>query len=355
MKNQVQKSTGIFKVLSTKIAANAARAILFLAFFLIIAVGESYGTNYCVSATSISSSTATLCGTGSITLTNTITRYSDAFSNQNYTVEFFVNSTNSTSGGTQIGSSQNTNAGTLTTTQSVNYSSYHGTTKYFYSTVTTTNVPGACSSSAYTSGTVQVIFDNFSILYNHDSKELDCINYGPTIKDSITVNGSPTSYQWFYNLTNSTSGGTSAITHTSSNTFDTLLPTIATVSDYYYYVVATDVNGCKVSVVSGEVEIVDTYSWNDNQTTTNWFDDGNWCGGAPTTTYNAIINPDDDFIQAQPIINNTGAVTEDLTLNGINGSGNIANLTVSTGYNLTIDGNLINNGAFVTNMIPNND
>jgi hypothetical protein len=90
-------------------------------------------------------------------------------------------------------------------------------------------------------------------------------------------------------------------------------------------------------------------------TSNGWFTASNWCGGIPTTTLDALIPAAGP--QNMPVINNTGAVARNITINAsIPASGGTvvtplipaASLTTNS-FNLDVNGNWTNNGTYTAN------
>ncbi|MGB4848502.1 MAG: hypothetical protein WBP41_11320, partial [Saprospiraceae bacterium] len=70
---------------------------------------------------------------------------------------------------------------------------------------------------------------------------------------------------------------------------------------------------------------------------TDWNDDGNWCGGVPTSTTNVIIP---SAPANQPVIGAAGGLAQSITIDAS------ATLTISGAYTLAVSGNWTNNGTF---------
>lgn len=90
-------------------------------------------------------------------------------------------------------------------------------------------------------------------------------------------------------------------------------------------------------------------------TSNDWFTASNWCGGIPTTTLDALIPAAGP--QNMPVINNTGAVARNITVNAaVPASGGTvvtplipaASLTTNS-FNLDVNGNWTNNGTYTAN------
>jgi len=90
-------------------------------------------------------------------------------------------------------------------------------------------------------------------------------------------------------------------------------------------------------------------------TSNGWFTASNWCGGIPTTTLDALIPAAGP--QNMPVINNTGAVARNITINAsIPASGGTvvtplipaASLTTNS-FNLDVNWNWTNNGTYTAN------
>ena len=90
-------------------------------------------------------------------------------------------------------------------------------------------------------------------------------------------------------------------------------------------------------------------------TNNDWFTASNWCTGIPTSTTDALIPAAGP--QNMPVINNTGAVARNITINpSIPASGGTvvtplipaASLTTNA-FNLDVNGNWINNGTYTAN------
>ncbi len=90
-------------------------------------------------------------------------------------------------------------------------------------------------------------------------------------------------------------------------------------------------------------------------TSNDWFTASNWCNGIPTATTDALIPAAGP--QNMPVINNTGAVTRNLTINpaiaAVTGTITIPAIAAATltsnSFNLDVNGNWTNNGTFTAN------
>ena len=239
MKNQVQKSTGILKVLSTKIAANAVRAILFLSFFLLIGMGES-ALAQCVSSSAITPSGAqSNCKNAYFApLTNTITTTGSGNPAQTYVVRWWYNTTNSNDNttATLVQTSGTLTAGTDgPTTYTINNADPISTGYYFCSDSLLDNGNG-CGNSAGTvllSNTVSItVYGGVNIagdLSGIHYFETDCSGDAIQVSQNITItpnSSTPTVYDWYSNTTNNAFGGTLVLGghHITTATTDTYSP-----------------------------------------------------------------------------------------------------------------------------------
>lgn len=266
-------------------------------------------TNYVITVntgpsitTQPSSSTVCLGGTATnlmIVLNNTT---------GNPTYQWFSNTTNSTTTGTAISGA--TNSTYLPTTATV------GTT-YYYCIITLTS--GGCSNLTSNISSVTVV-NSATITTQPIASQNLCV--GATIASPLTVSysggtGTP-SYQWYFNSTNSTSGGT-LITGATNATYTP--PVFTAAGSYFYYVIVTL--------------------------------SGNSCGNLTTSIAEIVVN-DDPTIVTQPLNSQTvcqNALPINLEVMQSAGSGTFSYQWYSNSVNNTAGGTSIS-GATSNIYIP---
>lgn len=164
--------------------------------------------------------------------------------------EWYSNTSNSTSGGTLVATHT-----TSSTTDSYTPLTSSAGTLYYFVVVSNTNNG---SKTSTVSGAITVNALPSISAQPSSSVQTVCVQSTSTAL-SVTAaagSGNISTYEWYSNTTNSTTGGTLVATHTTAATTDSYTPSTSTVSDLYYYVVVTNSNGCSVtSSTSGKVSV----------------------------------------------------------------------------------------------------
>jgi uncharacterized protein YjdB len=153
------------------------------------------------------------------------------------TYQWYRNTTNSTTGGTMVGSSSPSGTYTpLTTTVSTTYYYVIVTNTLGAQTATETSTTAKITVSG-TAATPAISAQPQSATYHQNTLPTDitALSVTATVSDGSTS----LSYQWYSNTTNSTTGG-NLISGATSKTYT---PSTTTIGTMYYYVIVTNTNG----------------------------------------------------------------------------------------------------------------
>jgi PKD-like domain len=165
---------------------------------------------------------------------------------------------------------------------------------------------------------------------------------------NLALTGTPaaaTTYQWVA-TDNAGTSGESLTTQTGPTINNTITNTASGINTVVYTVTSTVTGtGCAntqggISPQTLTVTVNPDGYWTGNADT-NWFNTGNWCT-IPDCSHDAYI-PSTPSGNRYPEIYSNGAVCRDLTIS----TG--ASLTTKTTYSLSVCGNWLNNGTYMTN------
>ena len=200
-------------------------------------------------------------------------------------------------------------------------------------TITPTSALG-CGGANFTS---DVTINQPSVAPNTlNGNNLVCNGSSITITQTGGSLGTGAYWQWY---TNPSYGSSFAVGGhlTSADASLSVSPTAVTV---YYLRAEGGTAPCAANVTGPSgglvVHVTTAGAWI-GQTSSDWFDATNWCGGVPTSTTNINILNSAPYM---PVINTTGAVCKNITI----GSG--SSVTMNSSSNLTVYGNWVNNGTF---------
>jgi len=157
--------------------------------------------------------------------------------------------------------------------------SLNTTTTYYAEAV---NNNSGCKSSTRTA-VIATINNNTAISSqpNNNNQQVCQNTTAPSL--SVTASGIGLTYQWYSNITASTSGG-SLINGATSSSFT---PASIDTGTKYYYCLISGTCGNATSLVSGNYKVLRTGIWLGSDS--NWHYAANWCGGVPTQITNVII------------------------------------------------------------------
>ena len=268
--------------------------------------------------------------------------------------KLWTNTSNNISGATQVGSSITSGLGVgshsfATFSQALT----SGATRYFWITMDVVTNPAsggnlavsALSTSSFTvstgikagsstAGGTQTINTPPSITTQPSTASQTLCAGSTATALSVTASGTaPLSYQWYSNLTASTSGG-SPISGATSSSYTPLTTSAGTL--YYYCVVTGQCTPTATSNVSGSVTVNATNTWVGG-TSTAWSLPANWsCGIVPVAASNVVIPTG---LTNYPVVNIPTAVCNNLSI------ADGASLTVNPGQLLTVGGTITGAGT----------
>ena len=206
--------------------------------------GADNGTALTINAIpSISASPST--STQTVCVGSSLTALSVTASGAGITYQWYYNASNSNSGGTAV------STGTGYTTSSFTPSNSTASAYYYYCVVSATCTPAVTSA---VSGLITVNVLPAISASPSTSTQTVCVGSSLTAL-SVTASGAGITYQWYYNASNSNSGGTAVSTGTGYTT-SSFTPSNSTASAYYYYcVVSGTCTPAVTSAVSGLITV----------------------------------------------------------------------------------------------------
>jgi hypothetical protein len=180
-------------------------------------------------------------------------------------IQWYYNTTNSTTGGTAFGSADNSQfANTVSSTSPITPLSSSSGTLYYYAVISW-NLTGCASAGSVTSGTYQVnITTSAAPTITTQPSTTGQTNLCQTASGSsaaplgISASSSTSisTYQWYSNSSPSNSGGSLVATHSTSATSDSYTPSTTATGTLYYYCIVTNSGGCSAtSNVSGTISV----------------------------------------------------------------------------------------------------
>ena len=151
--------------------------------------------------------------------------------------QWYSNTTNSTSGASPIAGA---NTSSYTTPTNV------AGTKYYFAVITNSF---NCTTTTIVSGAINV--NPLPTISSQPSQntQTKCLNEAFTnLSVSATAgSGSILKYEWYSNITNSTTGGTLVANNASSALTNTYTPSSSSTGVLYYYVIVYNTNGCQIT------------------------------------------------------------------------------------------------------------
>ncbi|GHT29819.1 hypothetical protein AGMMS49574_07640 [Bacteroidia bacterium] len=237
--------------------------------------------------------------------------------------EWFSNSTNSSSGGTSVATTQSYTPSTSTLGAS-----------YYYVVVTNTKTGVSGSETATTTSQVATItviplVDAQTPVISAQPQD-KIVSVGTSTSLSVTAtitDAGVLSYQWYSNSTNSTTGGTPV--GTNSNSY---APPVDVASVKYYYVIVTNTN----NAATGQKVVAET-------------------SNVATVTVNDLVNAETPVITSDPAASTTAVMSSTVTLTvvvqNLTDGGTLSYQWYSNTSNSNTGGTVIN-GATSNNYSP---